>query len=158
MKRSVVLGILALTALTAAAVLGWKWLNPPRQPNVVFILVDTLRADYLGCYGFDGDVSPNIDEFANKSVHFSRCSSQSPWTAPSMGSCFASRYPFPIPGEGGGFRISVLPEKHQTLAESFQDSGYETRAFVENGLMKAQFGFAQGFDVFFTEVVRIGSL
>ena len=148
MKRKLTLGVVILASVVAALAFYWKRLNPPRQPNVVFILVDTLRADYLGCYGFEGDISPNIDAFASKSVHFKRCSSQSPWTAPSVGSYFTSRYPFPVPLEGGAFRISVLPEEHQTLAESFQQSGYETRAFVENGLMIPQNGFSQGFDVY----------
>lgn len=143
-----IVGTAVIAFLIVGLIYGTIGLIPSRQPNVIFILVDTLRADYLGCYGFEGDVSPHIDHFASTSVQFTRCSSQSPWTPPSIGSCFASRYPYPVPLEGGAFRISVLPEKHETLAESFQDSRYETRAFVENGLLIPQNGFSQGFDVY----------
>ena len=63
------------------------------RPNVVLIVIDTLRADYLGCYGFDGDISPRIDELAKESVLFEHCSSHAPWTTPSMASMM-TRWPF----------------------------------------------------------------
>jgi len=147
MKRVLLCGLLLL-AILSLAIFGRTWGNQARQPNVIFILVDTLRADYLGCYGFDGDVSPQIDSFAQRSIRFGRCCSQSPWTPPSIGSCFTSRYPMPVPTDTGAFQISILPESHVTLAESFQNAGYETRAFVENGLLIPQNGFSQGFDTY----------
>ncbi len=147
MTKGRFIAILVLLGCAAAVWAGCsRTRRPTARPNVIVILVDTLRADYLGCYGFAGDVSPHIDEFAARSVRFANCSSQSPWTAPSVGSLFTSRYPFPVPQPGGQFRISVLPEHHETLAESLQNAGYETRAFVENGLIIPQAGFSQGFD------------
>lgn len=151
MKRSVLIGVLLVLAAGAAWGVSSYFREPREQPNVIVLVVDTLRADYLGCYGFEGDISPHIDQFAKSSIHFRRCSSPAPWTAPSVGSYFTSRYPFPDPGEGGAFRISVLPEEHETLAETYQKAGYETRAFVENGMIPAQHGFAQGFDAYSTK-------
>ena len=55
-------------------------------PNVLLIVVDTLRSDHLGCYGYPRETSPNIDRLSAQSVRYVRAQSQAPWTTPSIGS------------------------------------------------------------------------
>ncbi|HXV74967.1 MAG TPA: sulfatase [Candidatus Polarisedimenticolaceae bacterium] len=129
------------------------------RPNVIVIMVDTLRADYLGAYGFDGEVSPNVDALARESVQFDRCLAQGPWTAPSIASFLTSLHPQNhCVGNGYGlfceatddeFVWSSLSERAVTLAEVFGAAGFDTAAFVGNWVVKSKFGFAQGFDSYF---------
>ena len=127
-----------------------------RPPSVVLILVDTLRADYLGAYGFDGPVSPNLDAFAGESVLFERAFSQAPWTKPSIASLFTSLQPETHKvlshegkyGDAEHGSTEALPAEAATIAESFQAAGYATAAFVANPWMLREHGFAQGFDVY----------
>jgi arylsulfatase A-like enzyme len=137
--------------------------EPAGPPPIILLMVDTLRADYLGAYGFDGDVSPNLDRFASESVVFRKCFSQAPWTKPSIASLFTSLH-VPVHGlhsHGGRFgrRASMerrpatdtLDEDVTTLAEALRDAGYVTGAFIINPWIRAAHGFGQGFDVFKTE-------
>ena len=126
-----------------------------RRPNVLVILIDALRADRLGCYGYPRSTSPNIDAFAAESVVFDHAYAQSPWTKPSIPTLFTSLYPVQhgvYEGEaharGGALESDVLSQSHSTLAESFRDSGYDTVAFVNNAHLDAAYGLAQGFDTY----------
>jgi arylsulfatase A-like enzyme len=130
-----VLGLLGLPAL-----LGACGERAPERPDVVLVLVDTLRADYLGCYGFEGDVSPRLDALAREGVVFERCFSQAPWTKPSVASLLTSLPPeihrvtthegwFGERAQDGGVpapvrRTEVLPEEARTLAEALRDQGF----------------------------------
>jgi arylsulfatase A-like enzyme len=126
------------------------------RPSILFILVDTLRADYLGSYGFNGDISPNLDRLAAASIRFENCSSQAPWTKPSIASLFTSLYPgvHGVTNHDGmfwgdwtpGMEAGKLPEPALTLAEIMQKSGYRTAAFIANPLLAPGYGFEQGFD------------
>ena len=129
--------------------------KPNPQPSVLVILVDALRADRLGIYGYQRDTSPAIDAFASESIVFSRVYAQSPWTKPSVPTLFTSLYPVQhgvYEGEAhvgaGRLESDVLAEAHTTLAETFQASGYDTVAFVHNAHLDAEGGFAQGFDLY----------
>jgi len=129
------------------------------RPNVILLLVDTLRADHLGAYGFVGDISPGIDRLANESVLFENCYANAPWTPPSVATLFTSLYPqvhglnrfadhkFRDP-VSGSLRASVLPDEAVTLAEVLRDAGYRTAAIVANPWLKRKFGLGQGFDVY----------
>lgn len=108
------------------------------HPDVLFLLVDTLRADRLGCYGYERPTSPVIDALAEGGTVLTRTSSQAPWTLPSMSSMITSRYftaHRDFPEEGA-----------PTLAESFQRGGYRTIGVVGNTLLEGQHGFGRGFD------------
>ena len=130
----------------------------PERPSIIFILVDTLRRDYLGAYGFRGDISPNLDWLAKESVVFENAFTQAPWTKPSIATLFTSLYPdvHGLDNHGGlfGERASdslttgILPPEALTMAELFQVSGYRTGAFVANPWLDRAFGFAQGFDTY----------
>ncbi len=136
------------------------------RPSILFILVDTLRADYLGSYGFDGDISPNLDRLAAESIRFENCSSQAPWTKPSVASLFTSLYPgvHGVTNHEGmfwgdwtpGMEAGKLPEQAVTLAELMQKGGYRTAAFIANPLLAPGYGFEQGFDSY--EVYEVEDL
>jgi len=129
-----------------------------RAPNIILVMVDTLRADYLGAYGFEGEVSPNLDRLAAESVVFRSCFSQSPWTKPAVASLFTSLYPqvHGLTNHEGEFwgdvsaetTTGVLSGRATTLAESLHAGGYETAAFVSNPWVGAEYGFGQGFDLY----------
>ena len=140
-----------LLLVAAAAFLTARWrvegaAGPPRTaagPNVLFILVDTLRADALGSYGYNRDTSPHIDAFARQSVLFEEAIAQSSWTIPTVASIFTGVYPEVhrvLNYEG------VLSEKFLTLAEVFQAAGYRTAARISNILVSEAHGYHQGFD------------
>jgi arylsulfatase A-like enzyme len=115
----------------------------PSYPHpIILIDVGTLRADHLGCYGYDRDTSPHIDALAGESVLFEWCFSQAPHTAPSQASILTGLYPgtHGVVPEGGR-----LPSEAMTLARALADHGYETAAFVDGGYLSAEFGLQQGF-------------
>lgn len=135
----------------------------PGMPNVLMVVIDTLRADHVGAYGYEYSTTPNIDLLADRAVVFETVVSQAPWTAPAMASLFTGLYPS-VHGLDGGivwaegasssagnlpFAVQkTLPPGHRTLAEVFRDAGYMTAGFVSNLYVNSIFGFAQGFDHF----------
>ncbi len=119
----------------------------PRPPNVVVIVLDTLRPDALGCYGYARPTSPNIDRWAAESVLFENAQSAAPWTAPSLVSLMTSLYPN-VHGVVGYDEPGAMSERVVTLAESLAARRYRTAAFTEGGYAVADFGLGQGFDVY----------
>lgn len=131
----------------------------PSHPSMILIVIDTLRADYLGAYGFDGPISPELDTLSTESILFERCSAQAPWTTPSMASMMTSLYP-----EAHGVLLApddprtqqawlqrwarAIPDTSTTLAEALRDRGYRTAAFVANPFITGGLGFEQGFRLF----------
>jgi arylsulfatase A-like enzyme len=125
------------------------------RPNVLVVLVDALRRDHLGTYGYPLPTSPSIDAFASESFRFTRAYSHSTWTKPSIATLFTSLYPEQH-GLGrvgfqdeGGFQTDVLPKRLVTLAERLSKTDYATAAFSTNVHISRKAGFAQGFDHFF---------
>jgi len=118
--------------------------RPP--PNVIFILVDTLRADRLGAYANPHGLTPFLDSLAARSFVFRNAYTQAPWTNPSIATLFTSRFPLQ---HGIDSFASVLQDQEVTLAETLRAHGYDTTAFLANNLMGDR-GFGQGFDVFET--------
>lgn len=131
--------------------------TPPR-PNIVFILIDTLRADRLGAYGDPRNLSPTMDELAREGVLFEMAISVAPWTLPSMASMFSGVNPTVHKAIDYELieslrarrtpRVSMFPDTFETLAESLQAAGYQTAAFSANPFIQPEYGFAQGFDHF----------
>ena len=116
-----------------------------RSPHVIFISVDTLRADHLGCYGYERDTSPHIDKLARRGVRFANASSQASWTLPAHISMITSQYPHVHGVENDG---TSLADDAVTLAEVLADNGYNTAALISWVYLSEQYGFAQGFDRF----------
>ncbi len=118
--------------------------------SVVLITIDTLRADHLSCYGFDSQVSPNVDELAAGGVLFERAVAASGVTAPSHASIMTSLYArqHSIGPRNGFTRLS----DEITLAEIFREAGYETAAFLSNVVLKRRIGLDRGFQVYDDEM------
>ena len=135
---------------------------PP--PDVIFLLIDALRADRLGVYGHKGGLSPAMDAIAAEGIIFDRAIAQAPWTQPSVASLFCSYYPgvhkavsYEKALEGrpsDGAQARVFAEAFTTLAEALQAAGYATAAFVANGFVVPELGFDQGFDHFDATLLR----
>jgi arylsulfatase A-like enzyme len=118
--------------------------------NVVFLLVDTLRAHRLGLYGYDRDTTPNLDAVAASGIVFDDVVSQSSWTKTSMASLWTATHPV----RNGMLRFDhVLPEEAVMPAERFRDAGYRTAGIFRNGWVDESFGFAQGFDTYVRPVI-----
>ncbi|MBW2233673.1 MAG: sulfatase [Deltaproteobacteria bacterium] len=120
--------------------------TPAEKPHLILILVDTMRADHLGAYGYAPGVSPHIDALSEEGIVFEHAVAPSPWTRPSVASLFTSRFP----SEHGavGFRQS-LPESFPTLAEILADAGYQTLGVTANPTMAGRkSGLARGFQRF----------
>ena len=112
--------------------------------NVLFIIMDTLRADRLGSYGYKIDLSPNLDKLASEGVRFETHIANCSWTRPSMGAIFTGHYPRTL----GLYeeKFDKLSEEFITIAERFKAKGYGTYGVTSNPNTNALFGFAQGFD------------
>jgi arylsulfatase A-like enzyme len=146
---------MALLVVYAAFVPRRSPRAPATRPDVIVILIDTLRADHMGVYGYGRDTTPNLDRFARESVVFRRAVSQTSWTKPSIPSLFTALYPSRhgvFEGSSrdteGHITSDVLPDSLETLAEAFREHGYETVAFVHNAQLRGFLGFAQGFDLY----------
>lgn len=114
-----------------------------RNVNLLVITIDTLRADYLGCYGYDKPTSPRIDAFARDAVLFEKVFCQAPETLPSHTSIFTGLYTRNHKAIGNESRVA--PEV-TTLAEILKDHGYRTCAMISNHVLDAKYGLNQGFD------------
>lgn len=114
-----------------------------RPLNVIVYLVDTLRADHLGCYGYERPVSPRIDAFAREATLFRHTVAQAPWTRPSAATILTGLLPRT---HGVNHKKHALAPEAVTLAETLKDHGYRTAGFVTNGNVARSFGFGQGFD------------
>jgi arylsulfatase A-like enzyme len=114
------------------------------RPNVLFVLVDTLRADHLSSYGYARPTSPEIDRWLGAAgARFETAYSQAPWTIPSVISFQTSLHP----GEllQGPMETYALPAGVPTLAERFAVLGYETAGFFGNYVLRDGAGFGRGF-------------
>lgn len=144
---------LAVSAVALASALAGCGGGAPvdaavRRPNIVLYVVDTVRADRLGVYGYGKPTSPRLDAFAAGAVLFEKAYAQSSWTRPAVASLFTGLLP---PAHRTVGRRSVLPEDATTLAEILAVHGYEGMGLVRNPNVGRAFGFAQGFTRFRSE-------
>ncbi len=136
------LGVLAATVLAAAG--GCS--RAPTRPNVVLVVIDTLRADHLGCYGYARAETPRLDALAASGTRFAAARAATSWTLPSVATILTGKYPVE---HGVEHLTSVLSENQVTVAETLAAAGYETAAFSANvSLVIPESGFAQGFERF----------
>jgi arylsulfatase A-like enzyme/Tfp pilus assembly protein PilF len=116
------------------------------RPNVLFITIDTLRADRLGVYGHAAAATPTLDGLAARGARFPTAIAHVPLTGPSHASMLTGLTPV---GHGvrdnGGY---VLPAEVKTAAGEFQQAGYGTAAFVSGFPLDRRFGFNRGFDTY----------
>ena len=111
-------------------------------PNVLLIILDTVRAKSLSLYGYHRDTSPALTRLAARGVRFERAFSTAPWTLPSHASLLTGDYPHQLSADW----IEPLDRKVPTLAERFAARGYVTGGFVANvGYLSWEFGLNRGF-------------
>jgi len=113
------------------------------RPNLVLLVIDTLRADWLEPYGLDQPVSPELERWASHGILFERALAQSSWTKTSMASLFTSLWPR---SHGVDLPTDGLGEDALLLTEVLHDAGYATAAVQSNGWLEQSFGFQQGFE------------
>ncbi len=120
--------------------------SPPNSgPNVVLIVLDTVRADHLSAYGYHRPTTPNLERLAKKGVLFENAISPASWTIPSFGSYFTGL----LPHQHGASAITPVREQLTTLADVLESRGYETAGFNANSTYGlGAWGLAQGFEVY----------
>lgn len=115
------------------------------RPNVLIYLIDTLRPDRLGAYGYPLDTSPRIDALARDGILFTNSIAQSSWTRASIASIFTGVHPR---SHGVNGRTDELSSEALTMAALLDASGYQTAGFVTNGNVSPNFGFDHGFETY----------
>lgn len=131
--------------------------GPPewqKRYNVLLIVMDTVRADHLGCQGYARDTSPRLDAFAAQSVHFSQARSQGSMTREAMPALLTGKY-FAEVSRVEQKWPHILPD-NVMLAEIFKDAGYQTWAMSSFGYFVPFFGYGQGFDEYDDKISKEG--
>ncbi|MBN1527108.1 MAG: sulfatase [Candidatus Omnitrophica bacterium] len=142
MKKICALAVLAAFSLCPFSMLSAE---EPKGPNVILIVMDTTRADHLGCYGYGRPTTPNIDEVAKESVLFTNAISVIPLTTPAHISIMTGIHP----DRHLVFRNFIpVPEDITMLAQILKKAGYATAASVSSQLVGSHLGFDRGFDFF----------
>jgi arylsulfatase A-like enzyme len=154
--------LLAAWTLIFAGMKGGEWLRERRQlanlsiarpgaPNVLMVVIDTLRADHLSSYGYSRPTTPNLDRLAAQGVLFENAISACSWTLPSHASLVTGLYPSmhgmgnaqPMPWLGWG---QTSLRGYPTLGEQLQRLGYRTGAFSANqSYFTSNVGLGRGF-------------
>ncbi len=159
MKRSSWAGLIIIVILSLAIWGIVSFLQPrtrfhPRSGdsiNIVLFSIDALRADHLGCYGYDPDIpeiepgkfTPNIDKFAAEGLLFEQAYSSSPWTLPSISSWMTGGWPTET---GGTYVNRRVYGAMTTLAEALAEEGYDCAGFTSNPFLGPQTGIGRGFN------------
>ncbi len=140
---SIILCIEGITVVKA-----WAKQKPVEEKslNLILITIDTLRADHLGCYGYEDINTPVIDQLASNGVLFTRHYSPVPITLPSHVTIMTGLYPPAHGVHNNG--TCVLSDEALTLAEILKKEKYHTAAFVGAYVLHSRYGLHQGFDVY----------
>ena len=138
--------------MLAGSVFGEDWLKQRREtsralpptgsPNVLFIVLDTVRSDRLSLYGYRRPTTPNLERLAKNGIRFDRARATAPWTLPSHASFFTGRWPHELDVHW----LTPLRPGAPLLAEYLGSRGYATAGFVANtGYCSYDAGLARGF-------------
>ena len=130
---------------------------PPRTEtarHLVFVTIDTLRADRVGAYGYSRARTPTIDGLARRGVRFERAYATAPITLSSHASLMSGRYP---PGHGARHNGMHVDNSVPTLAKTLSAAGFATGAFVTAFPLDKRFGLNAGFNVYSDRLPRPGS-
>ncbi len=120
--------------------------------NVLLVTLDTLRADRLGTYGYRQGDTPRLDRVARNGIRFDQAVSPMPMTLPSHTSLMTALEPYQH-GVRDNADFELAPDLFM-LAESFQEAGYETGAFVAAYVLHSRWGLDRGFDLYNDEGVH----
>ncbi len=144
-------GAVALLVLAGFFVVRWN--RKPAGPHVFILLVDVLRADHLGCYGYERPTSSHIDRFAEDAILFEQAISSSTFTKTSVASLFSGLDPYHHGVYVGNRKDAaervisdVLGRDLTVTAEEMKRCGFLTLGLVHNAQLRPYMGFDQGFD------------
>ncbi|MBN1766305.1 MAG: sulfatase-like hydrolase/transferase [Sedimentisphaerales bacterium] len=143
MRLKIIITIVVLGAVLA----GYLFLSPkPVIRHVILISMDTTRSDFLSCYGYPCDTTPNIDVLAQTGVLFENVITPQPYTLPAHCSMLTGTVP-PYHGvlDNKGY---ILGKDNVVLAEILKKNGFSTAGFISAFVLDSQFGLDQGFDVY----------
>lgn len=113
--------------------------------HIILYVLDALRADHLGCYGYERDTSPNIDSLAHEGVVFENCFTSTTWTRPVAASILTGTYPgLHLTGS----RYDMFSTNLARLPEVLKAGGFKTGAFSTMGNVSSEVGFGHGFDCY----------
>ena len=149
LRQSVLL--LAVLCVVLAFLHGCTKARRPK-PNILLIIVDTVRADHLGVHGYKRDTSPAMDAFARENIMFEYATSAAPWTPPAVASIITGLYPashrMMPPNERDLARRQAvkLNSNLETLTETLKRHGYRTAGYTSNPWTGEVFNYNQGFD------------
>jgi len=157
MKKKI--SFIAAMVIVAAGFSLWRLFpKHPARPNVVLVVIDTLRADHLPFYGYPKDTAPFLSELAAKGAVFEKAYAASSWTSPATASIFTSLYPFQhgvtmgllvqkqLIDKDQSIKVNRIPKELTTLPEAFRINGYRTFGISDNFNISEHQGFGQGFD------------
>lgn len=136
------LGSACVLLLLAAC--GCQPSRPPVRPNIVVIIVDTLRQDHLPMYGYERNTAPTLSKFAREGAVLDGLSPTS-WTKPATASVLTGLHPI---RHQANDREDALPDEAETLAETLSRNGYTTVGISANGFASPKFNMGQGFNEF----------
>jgi arylsulfatase A-like enzyme len=130
--------LLGLVLVLAGFTFGRDWLKQRREtgrpfppataPNVLLIVLDTVRADHMSLYGYRRVTTPTLERLAKQGIRFDRARATAPWTLPSHASIFTGRWPHELAVKW----LAPLSGNFPTLAEYLGSHGYATAGFVAN--------------------------
>ncbi len=113
--------------------------------HIILYVLDALRADHLGCYGYERPTSPHIDQLAAEGVVFENCFTSTTWTRPVAASLLTGVYPAV---HGTRSRYDLFSTPLTRLPEALRRGGYKTAAFSTMGNVAGKIGFNRGFDMY----------
>ena len=138
-------GIILLQRSNAPTTSSGESAEPQRSYNVLFIVVDSLRQDHVGAYGYDQDTTPEIDRLAREGVVFEDLIVQCSWTLPSHATMFTG---LNAGAHGVDHNFERVDEEATTLPLILQQHGYRTVGIAAAPLLEEPYGFQRGFDVY----------
>jgi arylsulfatase A-like enzyme len=116
------------------------------RPNVILVVLDTVRADRISGLGYGRETTPNLDAFLDAATTFTDAVAHGPWSVPSHASLLTGEYP----SEHGATITAPILTHGPTLPELLSAAGYGTYGFSANEYVRPATGFARGFDEFHT--------
>lgn len=154
-RKPILIIILILAAAAALLVLQGGCKKKAPEPNVVLIVIDTLRADHLPFHGYEKDTAPFMTELASRNVVFDNAHSVSSWTAAATASIFTAMYPFQhglirgfFASKNRKLELHRIPDEIDIIPEVMKKNGYRTFGVAANVNICEGQGFTQGFDRF----------
>ncbi len=122
------------------------WSGPaPAAPNLLWIVMDTVRADHMSVYGYNRSTTPQLDAWAKRGITFEMARSAAPWTLPSHVTMFTGLFP----SQHGARVDRPYFDSSPTLAEHLRSAGYATGGIVANVRMcNESYGVGRGFDTY----------